>query len=461
MSVRIDWLQILNRLGSSYDDPFLFVLPNAGRNLLLAMTDRLTWEATFREAGYDFTDWDELQALVAQTDKGLIEGVSMDELITAIENGFTDLTNALNGLVFPECPDITLQACNSLANGGFPDEPPEEIPEYSTPHPDTEEPTEPSYEEYKCRATHKYMDATRNLIDNLMDLTLQQSPYSWMYDLLTTEEFGNPIYQVLIAIYNFLSSNIYGSVKDDILAAFDRLHDDILCAIFNSETPALAMALIQEIIDADSAGWIVRNLLRMFIIDSTSIEPIWTLDAVDVTGYELVECNCTEFNPDIVWLADWEGAGSTFAIVTQDGNTIHAEGLLMDYGAGRYKWGWVAPSLDGDTLFPGVTIHGIEFVTVEFVMLGTITVKVRGIDIGVPLAGQTVIVHDGTLSGAGYDIEETGTPTSGNWCPAMNPTQISSGAIATAGNITGQPEGTYKIHVDQFYYLDENGERII
>lgn len=292
MSLRIDWNQILDRIGSvGSTEPILFLLPAGGRELLLSVAPRLTWEATFRVGDYDYADWDELQAIVSLTEYGLMSGVPMQDLIDAINNQTQQLSNAIAGIDF-SCPDITLQACNSLSNGDFPDEPPDTIPTYQTAPPSTPEPQTGTYEEYKCKATHKYLDATRNLIDNLIDLTLQQSPYTWLYNLLTTEEFGNPVYQVLIAIFNFLTANTYGLLKADILALFDELEQDFLCAIFASETPADAFGLIEAIIDASGGGFVVRYLLRLFVIDSTTLSPIWVEDQVDVTGYDGAVCEC-------------------------------------------------------------------------------------------------------------------------------------------------------------------------
>ena len=293
MSIRINWPQIVSQLGASYDAPTVFILPSAGRQLLLSVTNRMTWEATFRTDNYDFSDWDNLQALIAQTEYGLMTGIPMDELITALENGFSLVATAIDNQVFPDCPDITLQACNSLANGDFPDEPPVDIDEYPTPHATTPEPTAPTYDEYKCSAANKYIDSVRNLIDNLMELTLQASPYTWLYELLTNEEFGHPVYQTLIAIYNFLTNNTYGRIKDDILAAYDRNSDAFLCAIYTSDTPADAMTIIDDVIANDEAGFIIRFLLRMFVIDSTTLDPIWVEDEVDITGYETATCDCT------------------------------------------------------------------------------------------------------------------------------------------------------------------------
>lgn len=102
MSIRIDWPQIVSRIGaSSLDAPFLFVLPASGRDLLLAITERLKWQASYRMGEYDYSDWDSLQTYVASTEYGLMTGVNMQALLDLLtdiytqqlKNELTDISN--------------------------------------------------------------------------------------------------------------------------------------------------------------------------------------------------------------------------------------------------------------------------------------------------------------------------------------------------------------------------------
>lgn len=97
MSIRIDWDSIKQTIeASGYDarEPFLFVMPHAGRHLLLAIADRLEWEASFRGFDYSYDDWDELQAIVADTHKGLMEMEQVNLIVTAL-NEIRDAIQAL------------------------------------------------------------------------------------------------------------------------------------------------------------------------------------------------------------------------------------------------------------------------------------------------------------------------------------------------------------------------------
>ncbi len=85
---RVDWQSIKQIVAASpYDggEPFLFVIPHYGRHLLLALADRLEWEASFRDFGYDFSDWDYLQDIVAETHAGLMEMEQVNLIVAKLE----------------------------------------------------------------------------------------------------------------------------------------------------------------------------------------------------------------------------------------------------------------------------------------------------------------------------------------------------------------------------------------
>lgn len=82
---RISWPKIVQRLGASeIDAPFFFVIPDAGRHLLLSSIDRLRWEKTYDVDGYDYADSDERNAIVEATYRALFGGESMSEISDAI-----------------------------------------------------------------------------------------------------------------------------------------------------------------------------------------------------------------------------------------------------------------------------------------------------------------------------------------------------------------------------------------
>lgn len=85
---RIDWQQIKRTIEASpYQggEPFLFIVPHFGRHLLLSLADRLEWEATYRDFGYDFSDWDYLQTIVAETHSGLMAMEQVNLIVAKLE----------------------------------------------------------------------------------------------------------------------------------------------------------------------------------------------------------------------------------------------------------------------------------------------------------------------------------------------------------------------------------------
>ena len=139
---RVDWQNIKQTVeASGYDgrEPFLFVMPHYGRHLLLAIMERLEWPATFRDFGYDFSDWDELQAIVAETHAGLMwmEQVNLivaklEEIRQAIEDmGATGSDDALIGILAALDPRLaalvaTVDAIENVLGGDY--EPPPLLP---------------------------------------------------------------------------------------------------------------------------------------------------------------------------------------------------------------------------------------------------------------------------------------------------------------------------------------------
>lgn len=91
--MRIDWQHLLtvsSELGSP-DSLFLVAIPLAGRDLLLSNYHALEWEATYRTAGYDYSDWDALQGIVAET----VHGLQRAEKVLTIVEQLTRIADAL------------------------------------------------------------------------------------------------------------------------------------------------------------------------------------------------------------------------------------------------------------------------------------------------------------------------------------------------------------------------------
>jgi hypothetical protein len=96
--IQNDWVTIKAKMG---DRTALYALTTAQASLLLSIAPQLTWRKTYRAFGYDFSDWDYLQAEVADLQRGLMMPVYIDDLIGKLD----ELTDAVFSLYC--CPDGT------------------------------------------------------------------------------------------------------------------------------------------------------------------------------------------------------------------------------------------------------------------------------------------------------------------------------------------------------------------
>lgn len=96
--IQNDWLTIKAKFG---DRSALYALTTAQASLLLSIAPQLTWEKTYRAFGYDFADWDYLQAEVADLQRGLTMPVYIDDLVSQLKK----MTDAIISLYC--CPDGT------------------------------------------------------------------------------------------------------------------------------------------------------------------------------------------------------------------------------------------------------------------------------------------------------------------------------------------------------------------
>lgn len=87
---QIDWSWIQNNYpgepGDDAWDPWVFVLPTAGRDLLLSIANELLWRASYL-GGHDLDDatWDVITGIVSLTDDGLRGGVSLDLILAEFD----------------------------------------------------------------------------------------------------------------------------------------------------------------------------------------------------------------------------------------------------------------------------------------------------------------------------------------------------------------------------------------
>lgn len=152
---RTNWRQIVARNGTpeNIGRPFVFILKNAGRDLLLSIFDTLIYRATYSENVplLNEEEFDELQAIVADTKDGLIGGVPLNELTDRLDlliAGVDALCGCIQTAIGGQPP--------TFPPGGAPDD--TEGPDFTVP-PNSDPGGQPSdfpdwpvYLDYKCKA---------------------------------------------------------------------------------------------------------------------------------------------------------------------------------------------------------------------------------------------------------------------------------------------------------------------
>jgi hypothetical protein len=93
MSIRLDWPHISgisSALGSP-DALFLVAIPLAARDIFLTLLEPLSYEATWRVSGYDYSDFEQLQDILEDTARGLMEAEKVETIVNELDRIATAL----------------------------------------------------------------------------------------------------------------------------------------------------------------------------------------------------------------------------------------------------------------------------------------------------------------------------------------------------------------------------------
>lgn len=238
MSIRVNWPIIKAKAAGAPAPAVLVELTEAQRLLLLSMTVPLSWEATYRIDGYDYSDWDELDALVADLTYRLMSSMSTNQLVDTIAFSVC-------------CGDLAPGVRDSLTVGTG-DVPPAVVAAgYAADASDWA-----GYEAYLCDAAHAVSDAGLQKLDALEDIA--EKGVKTLAGLITILGFAalliNPLVGVPVlmadalaiwAVAKDITADIVGAVRDAWPA------DAIICAIVNASSSKTAVAAVFEAIDAN------------------------------------------------------------------------------------------------------------------------------------------------------------------------------------------------------------------
>lgn len=235
--IRIDWEKIKGRFDGRTQ---LFALTDQQSALLLSLTEQLTWDATFKVADYDFSDRDTLAAEVADTQRNLMMGVDLSDILGYIDD-IEDLLEALQNI------GVTNQPCCDTTG------PVQETHEQTTEYPDTVPDTWgdtaiadlDEWQQQICGAAENYVEYLASMGDQLDDLVhsgaIVIAAIAGMLALLSGAG-------ILLAItYGAAASITTGLITGAVAATFDNTRanieavaSDIECAILANDPSSLA-----------------------------------------------------------------------------------------------------------------------------------------------------------------------------------------------------------------------------
>lgn len=289
MAIRVDWPKIRDGIISNQgaiDAPFLFVLPHAGRHLLMAIMDVLRWEATYRYKlhGYDYSDWDELQAIVEATHYGLMDGEEVNQIADAItylaDTLAANMPNLnLEGVDMGNVQQVVNLGCGcgrAITNGGncgagidetpppdAPVLPPREFPPVEQP------PITQTWVDFKCNMSHYLYYIFRSDVMGIADLIATgEANYDRVNNLLDETiglivPRGDWAWELYYGIVAWLVDRVTGTSASEMAQEMDRNYDDFICAMYSGDGPEAQSQNVRAVIDNLALGWVERYWIKL------------------------------------------------------------------------------------------------------------------------------------------------------------------------------------------------------
>ncbi len=291
MAIRVDWPTIrdgiINNQGA-IDAPFLFILPHAGRHLLMAIIDQLRWQATYRYKGhgYDFSDWDELQSIVEATHYGLMDGEEVNQIAESItylaDTLAANMPNLnLEGVDMGNVQQVVNMGCcggGAITNSGScgagidemppndaPTNPPREFPPVTTP------PITPTWTEFKCNMAHYLYYVFRNSLIEISDLVsvgeANYEPIKAIIDEIIGLVTGNPgselLWEAYYSLVTWFINRVTGTSGSDMIQEMDRHYDEFICAMYSGDGPNAQSQAVRAVIDDLALPWPARYWIKL------------------------------------------------------------------------------------------------------------------------------------------------------------------------------------------------------
>lgn len=320
---RIDW-QRVKSLSGNPSELSLFVLPTAYRTMVMHLSERLRWEATYKINNYDFADWDELQAIVAAGETGLMANETLADVIQAINNINLVVNNDVDVSAGGGCCDPT--AAWKLPEG-WQDAYPQNLPE------DDSTPTSED-EATLCDMAHSahfelevYFAQFRSAVGN-------QNPYQDLVEDLDNFALGAPAAGWLYSAMTTVANTVWDGFEDELAAHWASLKEDFICSMvfmFNNAKDFKAWLLSRVYQDTSwTMGFYIETLLT-----GTSFDTIYDGTYNPLPQFIGSECVCNldpildpptgyEFIPVVFGNQLDIGANYPNLTLTSEGNQLRA-----------------------------------------------------------------------------------------------------------------------------------------
>lgn len=250
--MRIDWPAIKD---ATPDEEAVLFINRRVLAILASIWHMFDWQATFRTPGYDYSDWDYLQRLLAGGELGIGDFVPASTL-------WTYLQNILNAMQANACCieyDVTEGAAHTdPVEVGTGDVPQNVIDAgYATGVTDWN-----GYRDYLCDAAHALIQDSRYQVDGLNDqyqigigavgamvgvvgileAIFYAAGFAFASGLLASVAIAYAVFSALTEIADEV-------VFDDLLLDIESFYDDLVCAITTSSSAAQAKTAIDAVVD--------------------------------------------------------------------------------------------------------------------------------------------------------------------------------------------------------------------
>lgn len=319
--MRIDWPLLKARMEAAGVEPAascLICVTEAGRQLFLAISERLTWRATYRVDGYDYGDFAELQDYIDDT----IGALTVADCSEIVNNIVTQVVTQIQTSITQA--QYYTDACCFLEDGNPPNIPPP-----------SEEPPPANSEDRDalCIQAQIAHDKGKAFLEQVFDYAELGGGITAALITLLLAGLALPL--VLLAfLIGFIVTIVADDFTDDALTGWEDLKHDIICAIVNAGSATQAKADVDAVIDASSLPGVIKDLFKV-LYSQAAINQIWNGDFEDTAGYSADYCqDC----------AEWENiAGIAVTVLTEDGNKF------IDIGGMSNTYVTVGEVLDANT----------------------------------------------------------------------------------------------------------------